>query len=268
MVWDKHLNITNASGSSFAVSYPDVGVYAITVTSANLTATCNFTVVASTTSNMRSSESESKFSWKTVLLVFFGVGFFVLVVSIFIQTHVSTFQSFTSEVRASTISTSTPTGVGGSYEKLDQPVRLIIPTIGVDADIQSVGLAWQDNGQMGIPTNFTDVAWYKDGPLPGMPGNAVINGHLDGVDVEKAVFYDLGKLQIGDTVEVLDATGAKLQFRVVGSKSYDYQATTTEIFLGDASKSRLNLITCSGDWIQSEKAYDERIVVFTELVIQ
>lgn len=45
-----NLNVTNASGNSFAVSYPDIGLYAITVESAGLSATCNFSVVASTSS--------------------------------------------------------------------------------------------------------------------------------------------------------------------------------------------------------------------------
>jgi len=50
-VWSgTNLNITNATGNRFAVSYPDTGVYAITVKSAGLSATCNFTVVPATTS--------------------------------------------------------------------------------------------------------------------------------------------------------------------------------------------------------------------------
>lgn len=49
-VWSgPNLNITNASGAQFAVSYPAAGTYPITVTSAGLSATCNLTVVAATT---------------------------------------------------------------------------------------------------------------------------------------------------------------------------------------------------------------------------
>ena len=44
-----NLNITNAAGRQFAVSYPNPGVYTITVTSAGLNASCNFTVVAAVT---------------------------------------------------------------------------------------------------------------------------------------------------------------------------------------------------------------------------
>lgn len=39
-----NLNATNATGQQFAVSYPNVGVYPVTVTSAGQTATCNVNV--------------------------------------------------------------------------------------------------------------------------------------------------------------------------------------------------------------------------------
>jgi hypothetical protein len=45
-----NLSITNASGSQFAVSYPNAGVYTITVASAGQSASCNMTVVAAATS--------------------------------------------------------------------------------------------------------------------------------------------------------------------------------------------------------------------------
>jgi hypothetical protein len=41
-----NLNVTNSAGSQFAVSYPNVGVYPITVASAGQTTTCNVNVVA------------------------------------------------------------------------------------------------------------------------------------------------------------------------------------------------------------------------------
>ena len=196
----------------------------------------------------------------------FGVGLFVLTLSIFFQTQGQTVLAFSREVPAVTTHTIAKAGLGSSYEVPGRPVRLIIPSIGVDAKIQSVGLSWRGNGDMGVPTNFTDVGWYKDGSLPGAPGSAVIDGHLDGKKVARAVFYDLGKLQPGDLVEVVDANGKTLQFRVVRTAVYDAEAPAAEIFSTDTSKIGLNLITCTGDWLKAEKQYNKRIVVFTELV--
>ncbi len=46
-----NLNVTNSGGTQFAVSYPNVGVYAITVTSAGQAATCNVNVVGAVSTN-------------------------------------------------------------------------------------------------------------------------------------------------------------------------------------------------------------------------
>jgi hypothetical protein len=163
--------------------------------------------------------------------------------------------------------TSTATvGLGSSYNGSLNPARLVIPAIGVDAAVQSVGLFWNGNGEMSIPTNFTDVAWYNGGPRPGMPGSAVIDGHLDGHDVKEAVFYRLGDLKPGDLVKVIDGKGNIFTFSVIRLADYDYNASTNDIFSGDTSKARLNLITCAGDWLPSQKLYNQRVVVFTELV--
>ncbi|HWP61603.1 MAG TPA: hypothetical protein VN495_03295 [Candidatus Paceibacterota bacterium] len=52
-IWSgPNLNITNAAGTQFAVSYPTPGTYPITVTSAGLTATCNMTVVAASSGTL------------------------------------------------------------------------------------------------------------------------------------------------------------------------------------------------------------------------
>jgi hypothetical protein len=221
--------------------------------------------------------STKVFSWKAAILLSLGVGLLTAGFSVFFQARSATIQNGSTagafaevpKPAAATIPVVTAPavmGLGTSFIMPARPVRLIIPAIGVDANIQSVGLFWDGDGTMSIPTNFTDVAWYNGGPTPGMPGSAVIDGHLDGRNVKEAVFYNLGDLVPGDLVEVVDAASTTWQFQVVRLATYGYDATTTDIFTGDASIARLNLITCAGDWIKSRKLYDERIVVFTELM--
>ena len=200
---------------------------------------------------------------KKAVLLSVGVGLLVAGLSLFLQTRGFAAQAFVEE----SVSTLTaPQGSGTSFAEPGQPARLIIPSIGVNANIQSVGLSWKGDGNMGIPTNFTDVAWYNQGAKPGMPGIAVIDGHVDGKDVPEAVFYNLGKLKTGDTIEVVDNQGAAQQFRVTGSKTYSYDSPTDGIFIGDSSKMLLNLITCSGDWDKEKKLYRQRTVATAELV--
>lgn len=219
-------------------------------------------------------QSTKTFSFKTAALLFLSVGLVTVCASIFYQAHSQTVQGAVAPA-ALTIPAGDPSSVpanpavvslGSSFTAPGKPVRLIIPAIGVDANIQSVGLFWNGDGEMSIPTNFTDVAWYNGGPLPGMPGNAVIDGHLDGHNVKEAVFYRLGDLTPGDLVEVVDTNGTIWKFQVVRLADYAYDATTTDIFSGDATKARLNLITCAGDWIKGQGIYNQRVVVFTELI--
>lgn len=209
--------------------------------------------------------SQKEFSWKRALLVSSGVAVAVLFVSVVLQSSGLNIGLFNSDLFFSSASTSTKQ-IGSSFEMPAKPSRLIIPSIGVDAHIQQVGLAWQGTGDMGIPTNFTDVAWYKDGPRPGAPGSAVIDGHLDGRTVARAVFYDLAKLKVGDMVEVVDADGKSLNFKVTRVKTFAYQDDATEVFSKEVTTPRLNLITCTGDWLPDEHSYTDRTVVFTELV--
>jgi LPXTG-site transpeptidase (sortase) family protein len=111
------------------------------------------------------------------------------------------------------------------------------------------------------------VAWYKLGARPGQPGSAVIAGHLDNALSLKGVFFHLDKLKAGDTVSVQTRDGSEAVFQVIGSQVYDYKGdAASEVFTSSDGKAYLNLVTCDGVWIQSEKSYDQRLVVFTTLV--
>jgi LPXTG-site transpeptidase (sortase) family protein len=212
---------------------------------------------------MDSKHHIDKSFWTKGFLLSLSVGLLVAGLSVFLQTREATVQAFSAATSAPIATAAAPAGLGSSF---NEPSRLIIPSIGVDAHIQSVGLYWNGDGTMSIPTNFTDVGWYNEGPLPGALGSAVIDGHYDGKNVKEAVFYNLGKLTPGALVEVVDNNGNVLKFQVVAVKTYDYNATTTDIFDGDTSKSRLNLITCAGSWDKTQGLYSKRVVVFTELI--
>ena len=151
---------------------------------------------------------------------------------------------------------------------IELPVRLMIPAIAVDATVQYVGIDSNGTGDMDVPSNFTDVGWYKYGVRPGQSGSAVIAGHVNGEGIPEAVFHDLSTLQIGDEVFVIQADGSDEVFRVVKIAEYPYDAPTEEVFESIDGKVRLNLITCSGQWLPVVNMYDTRTVVFTEQVLR
>ena len=111
---------------------------------------------------------------------------------------------------ASTPPHARPTAVRAATLIPGIPVRLRIPAINLDAHVESVGLK---GAAMDVPSNPWDVAWFNLGPLPGLRGNAVIDGHLD-TATGPAVFLHLGDLRAGDMLYVTTARGVEGTFKV------------------------------------------------------
>ena len=145
------------------------------------------------------------------------------------------------------------------------PLRLIIPSLKIDAAIQSVGHT--KAGNMAAPSNFKDVAWFREGPRPGAIGSAVIAGHLDNALALSGVFKNLHTLVVGDDVSVQTEGGSEIHFRIIGIQEYPYKEVPTDILFDKKGGEFLNLITCAGTWLQKYKTYDHRLVVYTQRVI-
>ena len=146
------------------------------------------------------------------------------------------------------------------------PAHLIIPSIGVDAPVENVNI--QSNGDLGTPVQnqWEGVGWYSNGPRPGQAGSAVIDGHLDRPGGYPAVFWYLRNVQVGDTIMIVDTNGKTLRFRVTRTAAYPpLEAPLQEIF-GDTGGTYLNLITCAGTWIPSQKQTTLRLVVYATLM--
>lgn len=143
------------------------------------------------------------------------------------------------------------------------PVRLKISSIGVDANIEYVGLT--NSGDMDVPKKPDDVAWFERGWRPGENGSAVIAGHYGTwKNGQGSVFDNLYKLRVGDKLSIEDDKKHTISFVVVDLKNYDTKANASNVFYSNDGKSHLNLITCEGVWNQSSQSYPNRLVVFTD----
>ena len=172
--------------------------------------------------------------------------------------------TLTATVKASPEATASPEITETVAISQAVPVRLRIPAIGVDASIEAVE---QDrNGRMDTPALVDDVAWYAPGSAPGEIGNAVLAGHLDRIGGAPAVFWKLGKLAVGDDIFVTDSGGIEYHFRVTGRETYKYDEAPLDAIFGFGIRSRLNLITCRGNWDRGERTYTQRLVVYSELM--
>lgn len=153
--------------------------------------------------------------------------------------------------------TATPLPVAGV------PVRIVIPRLKIDADVEHVGLA--PDGSMDVPQRFDTVGWYKLGARPGELGNAVLAGHLDS-KTGPAIFWRLKELQPGDEIIVAADDGKERRFVVRELENYPYDQAPLERIFGPTESIGLNLITCIGTFDRRSQNYDQRLVVYTTLV--
>jgi len=141
--------------------------------------------------------------------------------------------------------------------------RLVIPTIGVDAPIESVGLDAQN--AMAAPSRLDNVGWFSRGSAPGEPGDAVIDGHY-GLPLTPAVFRHLDQLRPGDIMQVIWPDGRRLQFRIATAAVLPANSPPPADVFSRSGPARVSLITCAGTWEQGQRTYSERLIVTAELM--
>jgi len=145
-------------------------------------------------------------------------------------------------------------GVPGTY-----PIVIQIPSIGVDAAVELAGV--DKHGNMQVPVNPCDVAWYKLGPAPGAAaGDAVIDGHLDWWTDGPAVFWKLNNIRPGAEIDIIDADGAKVRFKVTALDSLHRSAVPAGLF-ATTGPPMLTLYTCAGVWEPYAETYSKRLFV-------
>ena len=170
-------------------------------------------------------------------------------------------------------------GAADSYGQLAEqtpktgpaPVRLIIPSLLVDAPVASKGIT-PDN-QPEVPERPDLVAWYPFTAYPGQSGNAVFSGHVDwrtrdGLPVA-GVFYRLREMKIGQTIEVVLEDGTRLTYRVTGNVAAPYDDPNIPKAMGPTHKDVITLITCGGSWVKDARFelggnYSHRVLVRAE----
>lgn len=180
--------------------------------------------------------------------------------AVFLSTAVATWHVADTDVPAPQLAWSDVRTIAAN----DLPGRLRVPALGIDAPVQHVGV--NAKGNMRAPNNFTDVGWYKYGTPPGSVGSAVIAGHVDNGLGLPGVFVQLEKIKIGDDLYVIQKDGDEFRFRVTEIQVYPYTRVPRDILFLRRDIARLNLITCEGAWVAGEKMYDQRLVVYSELV--
>ena len=138
------------------------------------------------------------------------------------------------------------------------PVSVTIPSIGVEAPVVPVGV---DDGEMDIPRNAGEVAWYRYGPAPGEQGSAVLAAHV-AWERRPGAFRDLVRLEPDAVVQVTFDDGTVRRFRVVALVSYDKESLPFDAVFARSGDPTLTLITCGGAFNPSLLSYEENVVAY------
>jgi LPXTG-site transpeptidase (sortase) family protein len=131
-----------------------------------------------------------------------------------------------------------------------QPLRIIIPGIGVDASVEQVGRTLQEEGdeeyyQWQLPSGQA-AGWHENSAPLGQPGNTVLNGHNN---LRGSIFRDLIDLEAGDEIILYDDERPYV-YRVTERVILEEEDQPLRVrfenarFMLPTSDERLTIITC------------------------
>lgn len=140
------------------------------------------------------------------------------------------------------------------------PRRVRIPAIDVATRVVPVGI--DENEALEVPEDVRLVGWYDLGVPPGADrGSAVLVAHRDSRTQGHGVFYDLGRLDVGDRVTVRNDAGEDLTYSVVSRESILKKRLPYEELFAVDGPPRLTLISCGGYYDPDNGGYQDNVVV-------
>ena len=156
--------------------------------------------------------------------------------------------------------------VVGPVMPASTPLTITIPAIDVHSYLLQLGRT--TGGALEVPPegpSYNTAGWYKYSPTPGALGPAVIAGHVDSAADGASIFYRLGGLHRGDTVNVGRADNTVATFTVDDVLRYHKTAFPTQVVYGNTDHAALRLITCGGQFDTATGHYTDNIVVLASL---
>lgn len=146
-------------------------------------------------------------------------------------------------------------GGGSTLFSNRHATRVVIPSIGLDADVSPVGLIFR-GGELQYDVPRVEAGQYVGTAAPGEAGNVVIGGHVARRGAS-GIFQALPKVVAGDVVEVYRGDRV-YRYSVIEIKVVAADATDV---MGSTQDATLTLITCF-----PEDNYAERLVVIGRLL--
>lgn len=147
----------------------------------------------------------------------------------------------------------------------DMPRAIYINKIKVSARV--LPMAVNKDGSMQAPRNIFDAGWYTGSVKPGDIGAMFVDGHASG-PTREGLFAYLDKLVDGDVIEIEKGDGSRISYRVVHTEVIPLDGLDMKRMLlpYGTSLRGLNLMTCTGKWLEDKQTFDSRVAVFAEQI--
>ncbi len=151
---------------------------------------------------------------------------------------------------------------------LPAPTKLYFIRQEISCEILPVPMLEEDGVlSPGTLDDHMRAAWNMEGPVPGEPGIAHINGHIskDGVLGTFHILRD--DMVIGDEIAIEYEDGSVRYFNVEKLMTYTLDEFPTELLLPNwGGEPLLSLVTCKGDWDRKLRTHDSRALVMCRFV--
>lgn len=157
--------------------------------------------------------------------------------------------------------------VGPTLGSVGEPVRLVIPSLDVDAPVVPIEL--DRDRVLRPPQDPSEIGWWDRSAQPGATkGQSLLTGHS--VRLGEGAMDTLGDIKRGATVQVMgkpekgEKSGKVASFSVQKVFVYSRQQVADhadELFGQDRNARRLVLVTCT-DW--DGKVYQSNIIVYAQ----
>ncbi|WP_218220274.1 class F sortase [Nesterenkonia sp. Act20] len=151
----------------------------------------------------------------------------------------------------------------GRAQEAPEPVEVRYPGIDAELPVQPRGVA--SDGQMDIPDDAAQAAWYQYGKAPADDvGTTVISAHAGSEETPIGPLYALKDARPGEEITVLDESGEEHRYAVTEVEQLGKDGLDFAPYFDRAGQHRLVLITCGGQWIPERNSYADNIIVVAE----
>ncbi|WP_154579574.1 MULTISPECIES: class F sortase [Arthrobacter] len=144
-------------------------------------------------------------------------------------------------------------------EAIPAPVRVQVEGTGIDLEVVPVGV--EDNGAMTIPDNHVQAGWYRYGPAPGADaGSSVLAAHVDS-QTEVLPIAGLKDVAPGTKVTVTREDGSTVVYRTQQVENIAKRSLDGHRLFDRTGDHLLKLVTCGGQWLDTENDYEDNVVL-------